>query len=274
MAVLPRSRSRVLRPQIDNTNGMVGWWPFDDGSAGDVSGFQNNGLPQGSPTPILGTVPGVGIPPGGLLLNGTSQFVETTKNNGNASAFVTFSIAIWFKSLAKTGVIILSMCGSQSGNSGQVDRSIYIDTTGKLIGYVFTTAAQSVATAGTVNDGRWHHAAISVTNHSGISLYLDGALVGTTTFTGSPFTGYSNSFWIMGHNVLTFSGPNSGTGFFNGSIDDARVYNRALSGAEINAIYLSAFQRGWQEAEMMVLRKPSFISAWARRNRVVEGIAS
>ena len=55
----------------DNENGLVGWWTFDDGTATDWSGNQNNGTLVGAPT----TVPGI-IGSNALKFNGSSQYIS------------------------------------------------------------------------------------------------------------------------------------------------------------------------------------------------------
>jgi len=68
-------------------------------------------------------------------------------------------------------------------------------------------------------------------NGSVINLYINGISVGTSTYSGS--LSYSNNFpWWIGADGTSTPGDN-----FNGSIDDVRIYNRALSPAEIMALY-------------------------------------
>ena len=40
----------------ENTNGLVGWWTFQDGTAMDWSGNQNNGVLVGSPNVVSGII--------------------------------------------------------------------------------------------------------------------------------------------------------------------------------------------------------------------------
>jgi hypothetical protein len=87
---------------------------------------------------------------------------------------------------------------------------------------------------GTYNDGAWHHAAAVIDRSLGkILLYVDGALANSTAFTTS---------WDLttaGGQAFTLGGYSGATPNLTGSLDDARVYNRALSAAEINQIYAS-----------------------------------
>jgi len=67
-----------------------------------------------------------------------------------------------------------------------------------------------------------------------ISLYLNGALVTSTSI--STVTGNLSPSGA----AITGTVVNGVTPDFQGSINDVRVYNRALSGAEIQALYNAA----------------------------------
>jgi len=84
--------------------------------------------------------------------------------------------------------------------------------------------------AGTFNWTDWHHVALTYNATTNTTkLYRDGACVftDTTTSTG-PMTETSYIYTIGGE---------SGTSSYNGSIDEVRVWNRALSDAEIAQQY-------------------------------------
>jgi hypothetical protein len=80
-----------------------------------------------------------------------------------------------------------------------------------------------------VNDGEWHHLAY-VRSGAHISLYIDGALVGTgTAASGYPAYLGGNSSFRIGRRLMY-------TGNFYSipaSYDDLRIYSRALSDNEI-----------------------------------------
>lgn len=56
-------------------------------------------------------------------------------------------------------------------------------------------------------------------------MYLDGALASTTTFSGTPLFMKSDQELRVGNCY--------GTEYMHGMIDDVRLYNRALSNAEV-----------------------------------------
>ena len=73
--------------------------------------------------------------------------------------------------------------------------------------------------------GRWQHVAATYDGTTA-RMYIDGAEVASKVFSGN--VGSSNA-WRIGAYGLT---P---TGFFDGSIDDVRIYDRALSASDIAA---------------------------------------
>lgn len=81
--------------------------------------------------------------------------------------------------------------------------------------------------------GNWYHVACTYNKTTGVQmLYVNGQLVDTRKHpagnTVVPLTFYSDMK----------IGSNAGlTGYFNGIIDDVRIYNRALSDQEIQDIY-------------------------------------
>jgi hypothetical protein len=69
-------------------------------------------------------------------------------------------------------------------------------------------------------------------------LFIDGKLVSTQSFSES--INYTNiNHFLIGNNIDGFRGLER---YFKGSIDDIRLYNRALTESEIVALY---HENGW-----------------------------
>ncbi len=77
--------------------------------------------------------------------------------------------------------------------------------------------------------GAWHHVAVTLSGTTG-TLYVDGVAVGTnTSMTLKP----SN----LGNTTLNYIGRSQFSDpYLNGRVDDFRIYNQALSGAQIVAL--------------------------------------
>jgi len=154
-----------------------------------------------------------------------------------ASNSVSFSM--WFKT--NGAVVSQEMIATQDANiyptgASNYDPILYIDNNGKLrLGY-FNGDTVTLVSTPNVNDSQWHHAvAVCEIDGPGTNLlYLDGSLIGTDTGT---FTGNNRvSTWIGAGYGTSWPGL-SGWSFFNGAIDEVRIYNRVLTGAEVTSLY-------------------------------------
>jgi len=97
-----------------------------------------------------------------------------------------------------------------------------------------TLPSGSMATGSTnVNDGQWHHVA-GTYDGTEYNVYVDGMLDGSMKATGSIDTWDGYWFCIGAHYKKTDA--RDPRYFFDGLIDDVRVYDRALSEAEIGEI--------------------------------------
>lgn len=270
MVYAPRSRSILRLGPLDNTNGLVGWWTFDDGQAYDTSGAHNHGIEISSPL-LVGGIVKTSINAGALNFNGTTHNVQTTINNGSASTLTSLTLSAWFKTSIASGKEIFGLNQNQDGSSATNDRAIYIGSDGKIYGYVFDTGAKYAVSTATYNDGNWHLATLSIKAGTSSSLYVD-ALLNQATTIATPYTGYSASYWLIGKNSNGAARTNAVNGTFSGSIDDVRIYNRALTGAEINSLYNSAFMP-WMEAETPALYASAAAFPWwaAQNNPSVIG---
>jgi hypothetical protein len=74
----------------------------------------------------------------------------------------------------------------------------------------------------TLNDNNWHHIGCTY-NGSTMSIYVDGVLDNSTALTGTITTGISNMYL----------GSRNNNQFFQGSMDEFRIWNRSLCAAEI-----------------------------------------
>ena len=94
--------------------------------------------------------------------------------------------------------------------------------------------AQNALTAGYLPDGIWHHVAVTFgqTTSDTISIYIDGALSGSTPVTNA----WS---WPLDQEIEIGKSHDSYWKRYDGDMDDFRIYNRVLDASEINEIYTS-----------------------------------
>jgi hypothetical protein len=88
--------------------------------------------------------------------------------------------------------------------------------------------------AGVVNDGLWHHIAVSIdrVNHE-IKMYVDGNL---SSFAQLPATGLSSP---STHSLVFGNSPDGTQAFRNGSIDEFKIYRDILTGVEVRELYIT-----------------------------------
>lgn len=104
-----------------------------------------------------------------------------------------------------------------------------------LIGIDNNTNSITVNSNVTTNDGKWHHICGTYSSSTRqVKIYVDGINTGTGTLPGSDFV----SRWR--HGIFIGRNPNNSTAsstyFLVGSLNDIRIYDHALSSAEVHEI--------------------------------------
>lgn len=159
--------------------------------------------------------------------NGTTDYVDT----GNTFTFTQsgqFSAEVWLKILdhsdrpaAAAGIIGK---GHYYDNQWDIwlynNNSIYFETTGNPTRQGLVYLATPVLALNT-----WHHY-VATYNNGAKSIYLNGVLMGTQTYTGPG--DFSNA-----NNVLIGRRFGDSSRSLRGSVSVAKIYNRALSAAEV-----------------------------------------
>jgi len=168
---------------------------------------------------------------GAYVLNGTTSYVSTATSFANPQ---TFSEEIWFKTTVAGGRLI-GFGSSQTGSSGSYDRHLYINTLGQLVFGTYNAATKTINSTAAVNNGAWHQAVGTFSASSGMSLYLDGALVASnSTYTvAQSYTGY----WRVGYDSLSGWPSAPASTYFNGSLRFASVYTTVLSATQVQQHY-------------------------------------
>lgn len=212
-------------------SGLLSYYKFE-GNAKDATA-NNSGTFQGG-TPLQ-TTDRYGISNKAYTFNGTTNYMSTGTAYVNPT---TFSISTWFKTTTTIGGVLMGFSSYEIGGNGSRDRMIYMTGTGVLyFGLAPGSVKKYVNTTASYNDGNWHMATATL-GASGMKLYVDGGLVGNdpAVTTAESYTGY----WKIGYNDI-FTWPNEPSShYFQGTLDDAVIYQRELSASEIGVIYNSA----------------------------------
>ena len=180
---------------------------------------------------------GAGAIGSGQSFNGSNAQVYTTTQFANPQQY---TVEAWFRTSSAGGKKIIGFESDQTGTaSADWDRHLYVGTDGHLYfgSYYEPTDSEDVANSTTnYADGAWHYA-VGVRNDASdtLSLYVDGVLVDTSPNASSQ---NYNGYWRLG-GYKTNGWPNGVDGYYNGSIDEARVSTQVRSAAWIKAQYLS-----------------------------------
>ena len=97
----------------------------------------------------------------------------------------------------------------------------------KLLFWYHDGTTSNTTTHGFINTNQWYHAAVSY-NGSDYKIYIDG--VETSSITNT-FSGFGTGPVNLGAHIA------GGGDSYHGALDDTRIYDRALTDAEILAIY-------------------------------------
>lgn len=229
------------------TNGLVAYYPFN-GNANDASGNGNNGILYGG---TILTADRFGQTNAAYDFDGSSAYVAIPQNavlNSLTTNF-TLSVWIWQRGAIAEGYRIVDKCTAGTPNGWTFDT---LGCTGRG-GHALRLEAANNANSCNVIGGtdyslmQWHHVVATVSGTNGM-VYLDGKLDGTGSVGDIPV----NTLDVY----IGLEHP-GGSGFwFNGKIDDVRIYGRTLSADEVAVLY--EIESG-PRVNLIKAVKPSFI---------------
>jgi hypothetical protein len=216
--------SAVANVTVSNTvtsPNLVALYAFDEGSGAavtDGSGRANNGTISGGATWTA-----AGRYGSGMVFNGIDGMV-TIPDSSSLDLTTGMTMEAWVKPTAAANYPTILMKERPGGLAYTLYGAV---GAGKSAGaYVRTTADLAASGGGALPLNTWSHLA-GTHDGSTIRLYLNGVLVasraagGTITNSNSPLRIGGNSIW--------------NNEWFNGVIDEVRVYNTALSAEQIQA---------------------------------------
>jgi hypothetical protein len=206
------------------TEGLVGYWSFDDwANAGrDDSGNGHDGT-------VYGATWAAGKFGGALSFDGADDYVSVPDDAAlDVLGDITISAWIYFTRGGSYQAIVTRCVGSGARNNPFDFRTTWHAKPDLAFVRADATAHERVYGTAALAIGQWHHVSVRVENNIP-DFYVDGLITGKyadTTFTRTP-TGSANPLLI---------GRRDDGLYFNGLIDEVRIYSRALSGSEIMAL--------------------------------------
>ncbi len=221
------------------TNGLSAEWKFDEGQGNSISDSisGSNGVFVNNPTWTSGKLGGA------LDFNGNSRIKVVS--NDTLNNLTTMTISAWIN--VRTGGRILTKSDSRPArfylasppNSHTIHFGAGYDAPGGIYdpnigpGSLLSVGDWQTAT-GTISYNTWHQVTVTYTDGNPANvptIYIDGvvqALAATKTPAGNPMPDNSS---------LYFGDRGDGVNFFDGKIDEVRIYNRVLSLSEVQVLY-------------------------------------
>jgi hypothetical protein len=219
-------------------NGLVGAWAFEEtsgDSALDTSGRRNTGALQG-PTRTANGMYGRG-----LVFDGADDWV-TIADNATLDLRNAMTLEAWVKPDALANVWRTILIKEQTS---QLSYALYANTdAGGPSGHAYTDRDNGVAGPDRLPQGEWSHVA-TTWDGATLRVYVNGAEVASIPLEDEIRT--SSGALRIGGNAIWGE-------WFDGQIDEVRVYNRALSPEEILADRDTPISKG-SGSEMSPLEK-------------------
>jgi len=231
------------------TNGLVAYYPFN-GNANDGSGNGNNGTLVGATL----TANHLGIANSAYSFNGSNSYIYATVTNlpfGNSPR----SISGWIKIYSNTSQFANFVASWGYGDWNPAD--CYAASFGLYIDNIVTTLAfwGSFVGMGANYDfhtNTFYSVAATYDGNGNVALYVNGAYL-TEQNVGNLNTVTNNSLLRIGRS--THTDTTGWAGYLTGSLDNVRIYNRALSASEVQQLYV--YESG-PEVDLIKSVKPSF----------------
>lgn len=202
------------------------YFNFDEGSGStvpDISGNGNAGLLVGGATYTTDTPTGKGY---ALQVDGVNGRVQISAPTGSSLSAVTaapeegYTMAAWFKA---SGLPFGGSSGHILFRTGY-HMGLVMTPSGVFVGTVYLTGPTGLSTDSgiSINDGKWHHLALSVNDTTKkISIYIDGKLVRERS--------YTDALWVSPSSTTYNVGASSNTLYAAyGIIDNPMIFGAPL----------------------------------------------
>lgn len=208
--------------EIPGFEGDVSAWLTFDGTSQDITGNGFNAMLAGTPSFVPGKT-GMAI-----ALDGVNDYIQLPANIGNSNRWSFACWVLWnggnnWQRIFDFGEYTSNymFLTPKSGNN-TLRFTIYDGNT-----------EQQINTA-SLTPGVWTHIAVTISNNVG-KIFINGLPVATNTALTLTPLNINKKYNYLGKSQYP-ADP-----LFNGRLDDVRIYNRALSDAEVSKLAAAAF---------------------------------
>ena len=243
VSILPAfGQGSIYRVNSDNCvtppQGLVAWWP-GNGNAEDIQNG-HDGMTKNI------TYPGeiMDIYRQGFGFNGVNSSVKVQGHSGLNVGTGDITIELWVKpqDVNNPQPLVEWSSNTPDANGHKWGMHLWLNvySPGSIYANLYDSYNRLISTGpSVVQQGTWQHIALTFRRSSGeLEIFHNGGSVGTATAPAqiTPFTGQGYDLYL---GLRPSPDPAGGVGvtFYNGRMDEVSIYNRTLTGKEINAIY-------------------------------------
>jgi len=212
---------------------LVAYYPFN-GDVDDESGNGNDGtlLPSYPDNCPQQASDRFGNPNSAYYFDGVDDIINF-QDSTNLDGFSVATISLWMN----PGIDMNSSTGRQDivykGEPAQY--TLNYDSHDGMLTATFNNAYHSIDYATEFNSGQWYHICLVYDGTPTLIMYVDGISVGVGNNQASPLNPDNSQ-------PLTIGATDEPLYHFNGTIDDIRIYNHALTESGIATLY---HEGGW-----------------------------
>jgi hypothetical protein len=215
--------------------GNIGLWHFNEplGTSGAGNFIDDSGQGNhGTPTNVVFDTPGAFATAGSF--NGASSVI--TIDNPGAFTIANPTVSAWFKTTATSGVIFEKQSDDRGG---WLAYALFLTGAGKIYARVQQSVGPTfldTTSLSTVNDGAWHHVALTFGTDFISRLYVDGVLEASSAAGGPIYYDSNLKRAAIGNDIYVCCGGGTAA-WFDGKIDEVAVWNRSLHANEVHQLY-------------------------------------
>ncbi|MSR78390.1 MAG: LamG domain-containing protein, partial [Candidatus Omnitrophica bacterium] len=202
------------------SNGLVSRWKFE-GDATDAFGSNPGSLSGGNSY-------GAGYFGQGVTSNGTSSAHVDVADSASTHITGAITVSAWYKATSFVSFAGIIQKFPETNNGGGFVLGFAHVSQGGIFRFdVSDGATNSIALSTSAAPiGSWHHVAVTY-DQINAKYYMDGILDSTTAMTRT---------LAASTKVMQIAGSGATTAYWNGSVDDVTLWDRALSASEIASL--------------------------------------